>query len=150
MPEAGIGQRGPEREQVNPAGAMGSADAPAPGGNIGGFSRAASSGAYSIAQAENGLAVYQQSCAACHGANLLGSGGVAPVRGAAFMQHWRGRSVAELFAYTRDSMPPGAGRSLPDADYLAVVAYLLQANGYPEGEQPLDLDEAMLSAVEID
>ena len=150
LPDAGIGHRGPEREQVNPQGAMGSADAPAPGENIGGFSRAASSGVYSIAQGENGLAVYQQSCAACHGANLQGAGGVPPVRGAAFMQHWRGRSVAELFAYTRDTMPPGAGGSLPDADYLAVVAYLLQANGYPEGEAPLDPDEALLGAIGID
>ena len=66
------------------------------------------------------------------------------------MQHWRGRSLAELFTYTRDSMPPGAGGSLSDADYLASVAYLLEQNGYPAGDQPLDLDEALLATIGID
>jgi len=150
LPEAGIGHRGPEREQVNPAGAMGSADAPPPGGNIGGFSRAASSGVFSAAQTETGLAVYQRSCAACHGANLQGAGGTAPLRGAAFMSGWRGRSLAELFALIRDTMPMGAGGSLSDTDYLAVTAYLLEQNGYPAGEQSLDHDEALLAAIGID
>ncbi|MEL1251401.1 PQQ-binding-like beta-propeller repeat protein [Aurantiacibacter gilvus] len=150
LPEAGIGHRGPEREQVNPAGAMGSADAPPPGGNIGGFSRAASSGVFTSAQAEAGLAIYQRSCAACHGANLQGAGGTAPLRGAAFMRGWRGRSVAELFATTRDTMPMGAAGSLSDTDYLAVTAYLLQQNDYPAGNTALEPDEALLAAIGID
>lgn len=150
LPEAGIGHRGPEREQVNPQGAMGSADAPPPGGNIGGFSRAASDGVFSAAQAEAGRAVYERSCVACHGGDLQGAGGVAPISGVAFMSSWRGRSVAELFAYTRDAMPMGAPGSLSDPDYLAVTAYMLEQNGFPAGDQALDPDEALLAAIGID
>lgn len=150
LPEAGIGHRGPQRAQVNPAGAMGSADAPPPGGKIGGFSRAASGGVFTAAQAEAGQAAYQQSCAACHGANLQGAGGVAPIGGGAFLGRWRGRSVAELFTYMREAMPLGAPGSLSDAQYLALTAFLLRENGYPAGTDPLEPDEALLAAVGID
>ena len=150
LPEAGIGHRGPEREQVNPAGTVGSADPPAPGQNIGGFTRAASDGVFTTAQAEIGLGVYEGHCAACHGTSLQGAGGVPAVRGGAFSRQWRGRSVAELFGYLRTAMPPGGTGSLSDPQYLALVAYLLRENGYPAGEQPLDPDEALLAAVGID
>ncbi|MCB2065291.1 MAG: PQQ-binding-like beta-propeller repeat protein [Erythrobacter sp.] len=149
LPEAGIGHRGPQRAQINPAGALGSADPPQPGGNIGGFTRMASAGVFSTAQAEAGLAAYTRNCAACHGPSLQGAGGVPPLAGAAFMSHWRGRSLGELFTYLRESMPPGAGGSLSDAEYLALVAYLLQANGLPAGEQGLDQDAALLAAIGI-
>ena len=69
--------------------------------------------------------------------------------GESFIANWRGRSVGELFAYTRDFMPPGAGGSLSDAEYLQVTAYLLQANDYPPGNA-LDADEALLRAIGID
>jgi alcohol dehydrogenase (cytochrome c) len=150
LPEAGIGHRGPEREQINPAGALGSADPPQAGGSIGGFARAASDGVFSATQAEAGLAVYQSNCAVCHGTNLQGSGGVPAVRGGAFASRWRGRSVAELFGYLRTSMPPAGVGTLSDPQYLALVAYMLRENGYPSGEQPLDPDEALLAAIGIE
>ena len=46
-------------------------------------------------------------------------------------------------------MPPGAANSLPAADYLAVLAYLLEANGFPAG-QALPGDEAALRAIGLD
>ena len=54
-------------------------------------------------------------------------------------------SGGELYARVR-TMPPGAAGSLPAADYLAVTAYLLEANGLPPG-QALPADEAALRAI---
>lgn len=150
LPSAGIGLRGPARAQVNPSGARGSADPPSAGQTIGGFTRRAADGVFSLAQADAGAAVYASSCAACHGANGQGAGGVPPVAGAAFLANWRGRSVGELYAYLRDNMPPGGAGSLNTPDYLAVTAHLLRANGYPAGEAGLGTDEALLQAIGID
>ncbi len=147
LPAAGIGARGPERARVETGGAPAMNE---PGMEGAAFARVATSGVFSTAQAEAGLAAYRRSCAACHGADLAGAGGVPPLAGAGFLSHWRGRSVGELFAYVRDMMPPGGGGSLSDTDYLAVTAYLLAANDYPAGAEPLESDEAILRAVGIE
>ncbi len=147
LPSAGIGHRGPERAQINPRGEVVSVDPPRAGNS---FTRTVSEGVFSTAQAERGRSVYAAACAACHGADFQPGGGVPAVRGEAFLASWRGKSVGELFAYTRDFMPPGAGGSLGDTDYLAVTAYLLEANGFAAGAEPLDLDEALLAAIGIE
>lgn len=146
LPEAGIGHRGPQRAFVTPRGGIASVD-PA---QSGGFSRMVAEGLFSAAQAEAGAQVYAQSCAACHGTDFQPAGGVPTVRGDAFLANWRGRSVGDMFAYIRDFMPTGMGGSLSDTQYLAVTAYLLEANGYPAGAEPLDPDEAMLNAIGIE
>jgi PQQ-dependent dehydrogenase (methanol/ethanol family) len=118
LPEAGIGLQGPPRAPVNPTGSMIALDA-------GPANDAAEPVA--LGGASSGKAVYEASCASCHGADFQGAGGVPPIRGSAFTTNWRGRPAA-LLAKVR-TMPPGAANSLPDADYRAVTAYLLEANG---------------------
>ena len=140
LPEAGIGRQGPPRPPVNPSGNARSLD-PAPGA----AQRLVSSGVFAAAQARDGQAVYARSCAACHGASFEPAQGTPPVRGPTFLANWRGRTLADLHAKVR-TMPPGAADSLPAADYLAVLAYLLEANGFPAG-QPLPVDDAGLRAI---
>ena len=147
LPQAGIGHRGPQRAQINRMGELSSND-PALSDMV--FSQMASSGIYAAAQAIRGKDVYARSCAACHGANFQPAPGVPPVKGAAFLANWRGKSVGDLYDYTRTNMPTGAGGSLPDDEYLAVVAFLLEANGFPAGGQPLDPDMEMLRAIGIE
>lgn len=146
LPEAGIGIRGPQRPFRQAGGAAGFDD-PALAQS---FTRKASAGVYSAAQAEDGRIVYARACAACHGATFQSAPGVPPITGEAFLSKWRGRSVGDLYAYTRANMPTGAGGSLPTAQYLALVAFMLQANGYPAGQSALDSDEAILSSLGID
>src|SRR5690606_24215182 len=98
------------------------------------------------AQASAGQAVYSARCAACHGARFEPTQGVPPVRGPAFLANWRGRTVGELYRLVHTTMPPGAARSLSDEQHLAAVAYILQANGFPEG-QPLPADDAALRGI---
>ncbi|MBS1239684.1 MAG: methanol dehydrogenase large subunit protein [Proteobacteria bacterium] len=115
LPDAGIGLNGPARAPVNPAGeaiALDAGPANAPAG------------------AANGRAVYAENCAACHGEALDGAGEAPPLSGPAFAANWKGRPVTELLAKVR-TMPPGGGGSLPESDYRALVAYLLEANGFP-------------------
>ena len=83
------------------------------------------------ASAGDGKAVYEKSCALCHGSELQGGGEAPALKGAPFLANWKGKSAA-LYAFIRQSMPPGAGGSLSDSDYRAVTAYILQANGQKE------------------
>lgn len=125
LPEAGIGHAGPHKPPTNPAGGVFTTNDPA---------QASRGGAVGPADAELGEQVYAASCAACHGADFAPAPGVPPVRGAAFLANWRGRSGADLLAYIRSTMPPGAAGTLSDARYRAVTAYILEANGHPAGE----------------
>ncbi|WP_169053578.1 PQQ-binding-like beta-propeller repeat protein [Alteraurantiacibacter aquimixticola] len=146
LPQAGIGHAGPYRAPVNPAGRAIAVDPAQNNGQGASFSRKVGDGVYSAAQARAGEALYRQRCAACHGTDFQPAPGSPTLRGGAFLTNWRGRSVGDLFAYTRDNMPVGQGGSLSDAQYLSLVAYMLEINGYPHGEE-LDPDEAMLAAI---
>ena len=87
-------------------------------------------------------------CAACHGATFQPAPGTPPLTGAAFLANWRGKTLGDLHAKVR-TMPPGAADSLPAGDYLAVLAYLLEANGFPAG-QALPADEAALRGIGLE
>ncbi len=99
---------------------------------------------FTRAQADQGAAVYAKSCASCHGARL-DDGMALPLAGSAFLTRWADpvRSLGELHRVTRLTMPKNAGRSLPDADYLAVVAYMLERNGYAATAQALAAGPAL-------
>ncbi len=131
LPEAGIGHRGPVKAPVNPRGESRAID-PAQGSAA--PSRSVADGVFSLAQANAGQAVYARSCAACHGAAFTPAQGVPPVQGAAFLANWKGRTLADLHTLIRTTMPTGAGGSLSEEEYLASLAYILQANGFPTGE----------------
>ena len=87
---------------------------------------------YTAEQATAGRAAYQASCASCHLADLAGRNEAPQLAGNNFMNTWRSRSTRDLFELIQSTMPP-TGENLPAAQYLAVTAYLLQANGAPAG-----------------
>src|SRR5690606_19145828 len=142
LPEAGIGREGPPRTPINPAGRAIEVD-PAPAA----AARRVGEGVYGAAQATAGRQVYAAACASCHGAGFNPAQGVPPVQGAVFLANWQGRTLADLFAKVR-AMPPGAAASLGESDYLAVTAYLLQANGFSPG-RPLTTDMNALRGIEF-
>lgn len=108
------------------------------------------SGVYSSAQAKRGLLEYARSCEHCHGSNLIGNptDEVPSLVADGFMFHWKGRTVQDLYARLSKSMPSDAPGSLDAGTYLDLVAYLLEANGFPSGQQDLDRDR--LSALVIE
>ena len=78
---------------------------------------------YSAAQATAGRAVYQQSCASCHMADLAGRNEAPQLAGNNFMNTWRSRSTRDLFEFIQSTMPPTGGcvrrRSRPAASVSA-------------------------------
>jgi alcohol dehydrogenase (cytochrome c) len=100
---------------------------------------------FTAAQVATGARIYAQHCAACHGANL--NGGAAPALADASFQAqwaWPRRSLLDLLTYTRTNMPLGAAGSLPQADYLSVLAFMLRENGQLATGQALADDRAAL------
>ena len=102
--------------------------------------------AYTVAQADRGKVVYEESCNSCHGPSLRGGANefAAPaLAGPFFLEKWGGRSLEELFRYAADNMPPD--RRLPDmAAYVDVTAYILQVLKYPAGNTELTADSPQL------
>jgi mono/diheme cytochrome c family protein len=102
-----------------------------------------------------GREVFDQQCAACHGAN--GEGGVGdrlvggqgtlatpnPVRTVG--SYWP--YAPTLFDYIRRAMPHNAPQSLSNEDVYAVAAYILSLNGLLPAEATLDAKA--LSAVKM-
>jgi alcohol dehydrogenase (cytochrome c) len=97
-------------------------------------SRSAAEGVYSVAEAAAGRALYAERCAACHGTDFSPAPGTPPVAGNAFLANWSSRSLADLYALIRTTMPPGAANTLSDDEHRAALAYILQANGFPAGK----------------
>jgi alcohol dehydrogenase (cytochrome c) len=93
--------------------------------------------AYTAPQASAGAQVYARACAACHLPTLRGAAEAAPLAGPIFLQRWGGRPVDELLRTVRERMPPQAPASLGEAEYTAVVAYLLRENRVAPSATPL-------------
>ena len=91
---------------------------------------------YTADQASAGRAVYQASCASCHLPDLVGRNEAPQLAGNNFMNTWRARTTRDLFEFTQSTMPP-TGETLSPDQYLAVVAFILQANGAAAGTQAL-------------
>lgn len=93
---------------------------------------------FTQAQAAAGAPVYTQRCASCHGARLEG-GSAPPLEGPKFLENWAvpGRSLDDLLFIIRSTMPKNEGGTLKPEEYAAVLAYMLERNGYPAGEREL-------------
>jgi PQQ-dependent dehydrogenase (s-GDH family) len=104
---------------------------------------------YTAEQAARGRVGYMSNCAACHGQNLVSASYGTPLAGAYFEGKWTGRTVGELYTYTRDRMPPSRPASLPDGAYADIVAYILEVNGAPEGDTELPADIGQLDTMTI-
>ena len=80
-------------------------------------------------------------CSACHDTGEFSGG--------RFRLTWVGQSAGDLYDTIATLMPEGDPGSLTPAQYAAVVAYLLQVNGYPAGESDLPTSLSALRAMEI-
>ncbi len=105
---------------------------------------------YSAEQATSGRGVYGQHCAVCHGANLH-DGTAPPLAGPQFNAAWSAdRTLYDLLYLTRTTMPAGAGNSLSTQQYVDVVAFILQQNGYPSGDLVLTDNPDLLGTIRIE
>jgi mono/diheme cytochrome c family protein len=118
-------------------------------GTVQGQNKTVWDGVYTAAQAERGAKRFEETCAACHGADMAGGPGIPGVTGIEFMFKYNKTSVGELFDYVKQNMPPGQAGSLTDPQYLDVVAVILKGNGFPEGATELPADAGALKAIAI-
>jgi len=97
--------------------------------------------------AAQGQAVYDQQCAACHGAQGEGTQGVPALAGGSLTgtpvlmtagSYWPYAST--LYDYIRRAMPPTAPKSLSNTEVYQVVAYVLNLNGIVARDAVLDAD----------
>jgi S-disulfanyl-L-cysteine oxidoreductase SoxD len=107
-------------------------------------------GVYSAAQAERGAEAYSRYCARCHGGDLDGVGAAPMLYSSRFLDRYREDSLRTLYDYVATAMPldgtPGPGK-LTQAQYLDIVAFLLQSSELPAGAAELrgvDLDTTLL------
>ena len=86
--------------------------------------------AFTDAQLAHGKVVYLTSCSGCHGARLEGGGSFA-LAGQPFARRWEqgDRSYGDL-AHALHAMPKTSPGSLPEADYDALMAFILSSNGF--------------------
>ena len=107
---------------------------------------------YTEEQAKMGELDYYQNCAMCHGPLLDGQlGGYSgpALKGAEFADPSYDFHVADIFNFVAKLMPPGTPGSLPPEKDVAIMAYILQQNGYPAGSKELKYDEAAKSRVPL-
>ncbi len=109
-----------------------------------------SSGLYTAVQAARGQALYDKKCAECHGAQLEGASSK-PLAYSLFMLRWGqgDRTVDELYYITRTQMPYGQGNTMTRQQYIDIIAYILQVNGYPAGAKELLANPAVLKRIKI-
>ena len=106
-------------------------------------------GMYTKQQAERGRTEYMQACASCHADDLRGKGTAPSLVGEDFAFQWDDTSVGDLFLRTRTLMPSDRPNSLPARTYSDIVAFILQSNKFPAGEEELGADLDVLRQARI-
>jgi mono/diheme cytochrome c family protein len=104
--------------------------------------RSIMSGLMNAEQVARGRAGHRTNCGSCHGAEAY--------TGEAFEQAWKGRTVFELYDLIKSTMPNDNPGQLPVQDYVDIIAYILNLNGYPQGDAELPPDEEGLKKIMID
>lgn len=110
------------------------------------------------AQAAAGQDLYAKHCAECHGKNgndgkappVVGlSSGALPVQPppTAKFRKTEFKTVADVASFVVKTMPPKAPGSLSEAEYYAILAFDLKANGIDLGDKKLD--GALAATLEI-
>ncbi len=97
-------------------------------------------------QVESGNEAYSNACAHCHGDDLQGN---PPLVGDAFLERFD--DVWALYDLTRETMPEDDPGALSDEAYGEIIAYVLERNGFPYGDDELDVDDRdALEAMTLD
>jgi S-disulfanyl-L-cysteine oxidoreductase SoxD len=106
-------------------------------------------GVFTDAQSKRGAEAYQMACAACHDAQLVGSGTAPALTGADFNANWKDETVGSLFERIRLTMPGDNPGSLSRQQSADIVAFILGFNKAPAGQTELGTDTDALKAIKI-
>lgn len=100
-------------------------------------------------QADSGQLFYGEYCGDCHGPTGGGdqANAVPALKGPSFQAEWNGKTVWDLFNYTRRFMPKDQPGALEDQMVARILAYVLELNGYTRSDQPFLVDRAHLETL---
>jgi mono/diheme cytochrome c family protein len=106
-------------------------------------------GVYTPEQGEQGKILFESNCSTCHKSDLSGDRGPA-LTGDTFFSSWEAGSVNKLYTKIKETMPRNRGTtSLSEDNYLAIVAYILQANAFPPSKDDMELSVDDLEDIQI-
>jgi S-disulfanyl-L-cysteine oxidoreductase SoxD len=107
------------------------------------------SGVYTINDAQRGKVAYAKRCARCHAADLKGVAGVAPIVGKPFFDRWHDLRVFDTVAFIQSATRHDFRTFVPASEARDMVAFLLQQNGVPPGNEPFPKDYGVLNEILI-
>lgn len=122
------------------AGTTPAPETPAPGDD--GAETAPVAVSFSAEQVDRGRADFGILCGECHGPSEF--------RGTNFLFRWRRQSAWDFFRTVSTTMPENAPGSLSDEEYVDVISFILEMNGYSAGEGELPATEAALDRLLMD
>jgi cytochrome c len=113
------------------------------------------SGVYTAAQNKRGEELHAATCTMCHGPRLNGAGQpeMPPspaIARATFLRKWAGRTVAALFIYVRQTMPPDSPGTLTDQQSIDAIAHMFAVSDMPAGGKELPPDPGALAGILIE
>jgi mono/diheme cytochrome c family protein len=98
-------------------------------------------GVYTVEQAKRGAALNEEACATCHmDDDFTGT----------LLESWAGASVGALFDLIRTTMPQDRPSGLSRRQYADIMAYILELNGLPAGDEELPTGRAALENILIE
>ena len=79
---------------------------------------------YTQQQADDGQAVYRETCESCHGENMDDGEFAPPLKGVDFRERWRSKTPDELFVLTSATMPQDRPGWLDADAYAQLLAFM--------------------------
>ena len=107
-------------------------------------------GVYTEEQAKRGGPMYSESCASCHGPELMGGEMAPPLASGDFLSGWDGLTVGDLFERIRISMPQNAPGSLSAQQNADVLAFMLAQNKLPTGSAEMPKEAMILKSIKFE
>lgn len=111
--------------------------------------KAAGDGIFTTDQSKRGEAIYNENCAMCHQPDLGGKEPVPELAGDKWLAHWLNHNVGELFTRVSTTMPQGKPGSLTHQQYIDVIAFIIDANGFKSGTTELKPDDDALKTIMV-
>lgn len=93
---------------------------------------------YTAGQAAAGKEVYQRVCSECHVLDWY-EGDI--------VRAWEGAPLYNFYDLIRTTMPQSNPGNLRSRDYVAMIAYILELNGMPTGDEPLSARRSVLTRI---
>ena len=110
-------------------------------------------GVFSSQQSARGELEYMRTCKRCHKRDLSGDfiEDAPPLIGEEFMSNWRPWTLGDLFEFLTTDMPPKPKERLEVSaqNYADILAFMLDKNGFPAGNNELLPDFEPLSLIEM-